>query len=628
MKVLILEPDVPIKDFLVMMFDSLDIEHLAVNSIKEAKAALKSGTINLVVSERLIEKTSSIELYNFIKAEQIPSAFVLFTKDPLKEVEEYRRFQKESKYNYYIPKPYKDAEFLAMIEEVEDNIDAITPPELPEERKNQNVINDRLKGSVAKQEKINESPLKLNLEKKGEKNNTQFKTSVEQDPLAKEMEITLDPESESREPDYSEKAAEKTKGLSIEMLEQDLSEEWEIQLDPEREPSELSHTDEEESARKELNLTTSAKGLTREKEISTSSTDNAREISDNSSEAHLSEKMNLVHNTEARGLGSDAREIPYLSIKINRFYNFSKLPFSVYQKLENNKFFKIINENDEYRKAKLQSYQDKGVKNLYIDSIYYKDFISLFVARISQKLAMAPKNKKNFVASQVILTDVIFEEVSLTGFSDSTFFKAKNIIASVIEFYTKEESISHTLEELAFCVNYVSEHSIHLALIACELCEESDWQSPHILQNLCIAAVFHDIAFKDRELAAIYDQHDKNIDEKQRNEILRHPQAAIDMLDGVSFISDEVKSIILDHHEKPDGSGFPSGRNATNISPISALFIIAHEYAIYINKQIDEPQYKDKKNFLTYLKKTYNRGNFQSPLRAFLNRYSESFENT
>ena len=56
-----------------------------------------------------------------------------------------------------------------------------------------------------------------------------------------------------------------------------------------------------------------------------------------------------------------------------------------------------------------------------------------------------------------------------------------------------------------------------------------------------------------------------------------HPQETFDLLKKVNNVPENVPEIILKHHYRPDGSGFPSG-NAVTVSPLEAIFILSHAY--------------------------------------------------
>ena len=66
-----------------------------------------------------------------------------------------------------------------------------------------------------------------------------------------------------------------------------------------------------------------------------------------------------------------------------------------------------------------------------------------------------------------------------------------------------------------------------------------------------------------------------------------------DHLKYILEIPPDVSVIIEQHHERPDGNGFPNGINFKRISVFSSIFIVAHDFVKYVmnNKQVDVSRY-------------------------------------
>ena len=82
------------------------------------------------------------------------------------------------------------------------------------------------------------------------------------------------------------------------------------------------------------------------------------------------------------------------------------------------------------------------------------------------------------------------------------------------------------------------------------------------LVNIAIGALLHDVGkigvpdhvlLKQGELA-----------EKEWNEIRRHPELGAMLIGRIPFLAG-AREIVLSHHEKYDGSGYPGGLKGENI---------------------------------------------------------------
>ena len=110
-----------------------------------------------------------------------------------------------------------------------------------------------------------------------------------------------------------------------------------------------------------------------------------------------------------------------------------------------------------------------------------------------------------------------------------------------------------------------------------------------------------------------WQEHHKNLQNLNYNSdtiklIKEHPKNASDIVSMFSDIPPDVDMIVMNHHERPDGKGFPLNLNHTRISPISSLFIVAHELVDFIY----ENEGKDKiSDFLKKNEDQYSQGYFK-----------------
>ena len=64
---------------------------------------------------------------------------------------------------------------------------------------------------------------------------------------------------------------------------------------------------------------------------------------------------------------------------------------------------------------------------------------------------------------------------------------------------------------------------------------------------------------------------------KEFEEIRTHPQIAVDILRPIHFMSDIIP-LILHHHERPDGKGYPDGLAGEEIPVIARILSVADTY--------------------------------------------------
>ena len=114
------------------------------------------------------------------------------------------------------------------------------------------------------------------------------------------------------------------------------------------------------------------------------------------------------------------------------------------------------------------------------------------------------------------------------------------------------------------------------------LAKMAEITSSHSLNFIGLGGFLHDIGcsqltFDPEELEVLTAE--------QRKEMWRHPEMGKRMLDGVKGVRSEVLDIILQHHEQPNGQGYPNGIRNTEIYPMAKIVSIADSFSALISKR-------------------------------------------
>ncbi|MHB1392797.1 MAG: HD-GYP domain-containing protein [Clostridia bacterium] len=103
---------------------------------------------------------------------------------------------------------------------------------------------------------------------------------------------------------------------------------------------------------------------------------------------------------------------------------------------------------------------------------------------------------------------------------------------------------------------YTNGHSIRVGEYACKLAERLGLSQKRI-ENLKIAAILHDIGKIGVEEGIL--NKPGRLTEEEFDKIKQHPEIGVKIIKDIDFLKD-VSSIILSHHERYDGTGYPEGR--------------------------------------------------------------------
>lgn len=224
------------------------------------------------------------------------------------------------------------------------------------------------------------------------------------------------------------------------------------------------------------------------------------------------------------------------------------------------------------------------------DQVYYLDDKSLTV--YVDFLYQSIKDNK------IIKSQEINEILTKIPISQSSKGIAEGHIQSTIQLLKGLNINKDILKKLQETEEFLGAH-VKLALyISLYLLEKLDWASRHNIEKMTKASIIHDL----------YIQKDET-----------NPKHVFDALNLVNecFDCNDLSKIILQHHEKPNGTGFPKGLSGSNIFSLSAVFIIAHDLSeVLWHKQNIQKWYKDK---IAY----YNNGVFNKAYHQLNNLIAE-----
>ena len=183
----------------------------------------------------------------------------------------------------------------------------------------------------------------------------------------------------------------------------------------------------------------------------------------------------------------------------------------------------------------------------------------------------------------------------------------------------KEKSLKNLLNTFVDGEGYFLSHSITSLHISYLILKESNLYSENIMKRLSYAALLHDLTVSDNELSSWLDITQgefSQLDKVKRDQIKEHAKRCTDLINEIEAIPSDVLTIIREHHEKPDGTGFPRGINSSNINSLSAVFIISLWVADHL---FYHPSNLERlKSYVSTLEvdHSFNAGVFKKPFEA------------
>ena len=278
-------------------------------------------------------------------------------------------------------------------------------------------------------------------------------------------------------------------------------------------------------------------------------------------------------------------EHPYIEISLFLLKRFSKtLKFDIYVRRTETDYTKIFRSGDSIDWDRVKVYTDKGIKVFYCTISDYEVY-GLYVERVGYEL-----NQKQTPISQVEALEFMKEIVNYTMHeftvklmpSERTVEAAANMISSCIESLNKDPKALIRLLTLMSHQPYLIKHSVAVSMFSVMLAKKAGIESDSNLKIIALGGLLHDVG----EGQLDFDPEDVEILEpEQRRMVWRHPELGKQLLDGIKNIRSEVIQIVMQHHEQPNGHGYPNGLRGGEIYYPAKIVAVADSFASMITKR-------------------------------------------
>lgn len=313
----------------------------------------------------------------------------------------------------------------------------------------------------------------------------------------------------------------------------------------------------------------------------------------------------------------------FTRINTNLLLRVSPLKAPIYIRLSKSKFVKLFQEGDVFDKADLEKYLGtKKIDYFYLLTTECGEFVMRLRDDLLAILASA-KGQKDIAKISGEVSESVHETVrdlvNTMGVTPEVQQVVKASMDMAIKAMGKSPRLGSIIDRLKKDrTKYISSHSMMLGEIACSIAAAAGWHSEQTFYKLNLAAFLHDIPLKNQELATLQslkelDERRHEFTEKEVIEFRDHPQAAAEIAKQFTEVPPDVDVIVGQHHERPDGTGFPRGLTQMNISPLGACFIVAHDLLTYIMAN-DKAWSMGK--FVEGVEGKYSGGNFKKIMKV------------
>lgn len=304
----------------------------------------------------------------------------------------------------------------------------------------------------------------------------------------------------------------------------------------------------------------------------------------------------------------------YIKVKLCHYMEFTTSSDEIYIKLSDNKYTKIANTNSENQPELdlLKHYQDRGIEFIYIGRPFFHSLVHGIYNRFHQNLL--DSNQNDTITLSGIPFTLNLEGLSQIGINDFQIKLTNEVVEELVKTILQNSKIQDYFQKFCDERGFAIGHSILLIYIASRICLETELNFETTMKKIGMASFYHDLSLFDSD-AKEDELHPREInDEDYSKKISTHPALSADLLLEKKEVIEDTRRIILEHHELPDGNGYPKKLNAQQIAPLSCLFILSHNIALcLLRNHFSKERLRD---YLINSAPSFNQGNFSKFYKA------------
>ncbi len=122
---------------------------------------------------------------------------------------------------------------------------------------------------------------------------------------------------------------------------------------------------------------------------------------------------------------------------------------------------------------------------------------------------------------------------------------------------------------------HIAEHSVNVAILAMGLARSLEWSDEDV-ERAGLAGLLHDLGKLRLDQGIVNKPGD--LTEEEMEHVRSHSRIGHELLRDDDRIHPDVARAVLEHHERPDGKGYPDGKFAGAILPLAALVAVVNAY--------------------------------------------------
>jgi len=239
------------------------------------------------------------------------------------------------------------------------------------------------------------------------------------------------------------------------------------------------------------------------------------------------------------------------------------------------------------REARRRLMQNR-ITQLYIterDRAAYSRYLAEHLTDVLDDPRLTAREKSNILydSAQAVVEDVLRAPTERSNIE-----RGKAIVQRTVDFMrSKDFMLEHLLRTIS-CDYYLYTHSINVTAYSIALAMRSGYIDPATLREVANGALLHDVG--ESAISRKIKSKSGALSADEWDQMRKHPAEGVKILQKTGCLGEIAQDIVLSHHEKLNGTGYPHKLKGEEISPFVRIVTIADVFDALTTDRHHQPR--------------------------------------
>lgn len=278
----------------------------------------------------------------------------------------------------------------------------------------------------------------------------------------------------------------------------------------------------------------------------------------------------------------------YCKISIDDFVSGKEIKYKIFVRLSETKYVKIADRGEDLSLDRIQIFRSKGILYLYMLKSDFHDYLKFNLGlttavKLSRKID--PQKKAHFMRHT---TEVLMEMLFNNQIEQGELDQAQSVVQNTVGYLSENAECFDLMSTLNSHADFIYAHSLGVSLFSTLIAKEVGWRNPATLYKLSMGGILHDIGCKFIERDILL-KPKRSLSATETKVFETHSLRGMEALSRIPCVSGDILQIVMMHHERDSGTGYPSGLSKSKIHPLARLLAVADEFCNLVIQSPESP---------------------------------------